>query len=139
MVLLDLNQLVLQPRSQSNAVRRESIVDLLFKIVIANHKAYIYLLLEHQSSPDPLMAFRVIEYIINAIRDHLKKHNTQKIPLIFPLVIYHGKPYQFKSDINHLVGPPRARIEPYFLKTFSMSWFGTKAATKFRLLLFLKN
>jgi len=100
LVLLNLNQLVLQPRSQSNAVRRESIVDLLFKTVIANHEAYIYLLLEHQSSPDPLMAFRVIEYIINAIRDHLKKHNTQKIPLIFPLVIYHGKPYQFKRDIN---------------------------------------
>jgi len=28
---IDFNQLTLQPRSQSNAVRRESIVDLLFK------------------------------------------------------------------------------------------------------------
>ena len=118
--VVNFNHLVLQPRSQSNAVRRESIVDLLFKTYIAGKESYIYLLLEHQSTPDPLMAFRVIEYTINAIRDHLKKHDTRKVPLIFPLVIYHGKPYQFEQDINNLVDAPKELVDRYFLKPFQL-------------------
>ena len=118
--VVDFKNLVLQPRSQSNAVRKESIVDLLFKTSIAGKEAYIYLLLEHQSSPEPLMAFRVLEYTVNAIRDHLKKHNTKKIPLILPLVIYHGRPYQFKRDINDLVDAPKDLVDQYFLKPFQL-------------------
>jgi recombination-promoting nuclease RpnB len=118
--LMDMDQLVLQPRSQSNAVRRESIVDLLFKTAIAGKEAYIYLLLEHQSSPDPLMAFRILEYTVNAIRDHIKQHRTNKIPLIIPLVIYHGQPYQFKRDVRDLVDAPKEIVEQYFLKPFQL-------------------
>ena len=44
--LVNFNALELQPRSQSNAVRRESIVDVLFKTQIDGKEAYIYLLLE---------------------------------------------------------------------------------------------
>ena len=116
--LVDFNHLELQPRSQSNAVRRESIVDLLFKTTIAGKEAYLYLLLEHQSSPDPIMSFRVLEYTVNVIREHLKKYNTQKIPLVIPLVIYHGHPYDFKRDINDLVDAPKALVDRYFLKPF---------------------
>lgn len=63
-ILVNFKRLELQPRSQSNAVRRESIIDLLFKTYIAEKEAYIYLLVEHQSTPDRLMALRVIEYTI---------------------------------------------------------------------------
>ena len=118
--LVDFDHLVLQPRSQSNAVRRESIVDLLFKTYITGKEAYIYILLEHQSTPEPIMAFRVIEYTVNAIRDHLKKHDPNKIPLIFPMVVYHGRPYQFVCDINDLVDAPRALVDQFFLKPFKL-------------------
>jgi predicted transposase/invertase (TIGR01784 family) len=54
--LVDFNDLVLQPRSQVNTVRKESTVDLLFQTKMSGKKAYLYLLLEHQSSPDRLMS-----------------------------------------------------------------------------------
>lgn len=117
---IDFNTLVLQPRSQTNAVRRESIVDVLFKTMIDGREAYIYLLLEHQSTPDPLMSFRVIEYTVNAIHEHLKKHKTTKIPLIYPLVVYHGRPYEFITDIRDLVDAPRELVDRYFLKPFQL-------------------
>ena len=118
--LIDFNELVLQPRSQVNAVRQESTVDLLFKTIIAGKEAYLYLLLEHQSSPDPLMSFRVIQYTVNAISEHLKQYKTTHIPLIYPLVVYHGRPYKFTTDINDLVDAPRDLVDRYFLKPFQL-------------------
>ncbi len=117
---VDFEALRLQPRHQVNAIRHESIVDVLFKTRIANQEGYIYLLLEHQSSPDPLMAFRVLEYTVNAIRAHLKRHKTQQIPMIYPMVVYHGKPCRFTTDINDLVHAPRALVAQYFLKPFQL-------------------
>ncbi|MEI6096179.1 MAG: Rpn family recombination-promoting nuclease/putative transposase [Gammaproteobacteria bacterium] len=119
-VRIDFNTLSLQPRSQTNAVRKESIVDVLFKAKIDGKEAYIYALVEHQSSADPLMALRVIEYTINAIRDHLVHHKTTKIPLIYPLVVYHGRPCKFTTDIRDLVDAPRELVDSYFLKPFQL-------------------
>ena len=50
----------------------------------------------------------------------IKKHDTRKVPLIFPLVIYHGKPYQFEQDINNLVDAPKELVDRYFLKPFQL-------------------
>jgi predicted transposase/invertase (TIGR01784 family) len=118
--LVNFNVLELQPRSQSNAVRRESIVDVLFKTKIDGKEAYLYLLLEHQSTPDPLMSFRVLQYTVNAIHEHLRHHKTTKIPLIYPLVVYHGRPYQFITNINELVDAPKELVDRYFLKPFQL-------------------
>jgi len=118
--LVNFNALELQPRSQSNTVRRESIVDVLFKTQIEGNEAYIYLLLEHQSTPDPLMAFRVLQYTVNAIHEHLRHHKTSKIPLIYPLVVYHGRPYQFITNINELVDAPKELVDRYFLQPFQL-------------------
>ena len=80
---------------------------------------YIYYL-EHQSTPDPHMSFRVLQYTVNAIHEHLKHHKTTKIPLIYPLVVYHGRPYQFITNINELVDAPKELVDRYFLKPFQL-------------------
>lgn len=53
----DLQNMKLQPRSYINDIRKETIVDILYKTTIGEADAYFYLLLEHQSTPDPLMSF----------------------------------------------------------------------------------
>lgn len=117
----DFDQLEIQPRSHINDVRQESAVDVLFKTMIEGHEAYIYLLLEHQSTPDPLMPFRMLKYMCNIIDHHLKTHGGKKIPLIYPLVIYHGKrKYPFSTDLNDLVDAPPSLIDRYFLKPFQL-------------------
>lgn len=118
---IDFGQLEIQPRSQINDVRKESAVDVLFKTIIEGHDAYIYLLLEHQSTPDELMPFRMLKYMCNIIDQHLKTQDGKKIPLIYPLVIYHGKrKYPFSTDLNDLVDAPPSLIDRYFLKPFQL-------------------
>ena len=118
---MDFGQLEMQPRSHINDVRQESAVDVLFKTMIEGHEAYIYLLLEHQSTPDSLMPFRMLKYMCNIIDHHLKTHGGKKIPLIYPLVIYHGKrKYPFSTDLSDLVDAPPSLIDRYFLKPFQL-------------------
>jgi predicted transposase/invertase (TIGR01784 family) len=121
LALVDFDDLVLQPRLQANKVRKESEVDVLFKTKIGGKESYIYLLLEHQSSPDPLMAFRILQYVVNVIEEHLKANkSTNTIPFVYPLVVYHGKPYNFITDINDIVDAPRNLVDQYFLKPFQL-------------------
>ena len=118
---LDFDCLVMEPRSFINDVRKETTVDILFKTRIDGEEAYIYLLLEHQSTPDELMPFRILKYSCNAIDYCLKTSKTKKIPFIYPLVIYHGRqPYPFSTDINDLVDAPKELVEKYFLKPFQL-------------------
>ncbi|MFT4060606.1 MAG: Rpn family recombination-promoting nuclease/putative transposase [Legionella sp.] len=121
---VDLEKLEIQPRSYINDVRKESAVDVLFKTEIEGHEAYLYLLLEHQSTPDQLMPFRLLKYICNIIDHHLKTLNTnddKRIPLIYPLVIYHGKrKYPFSTNLGDLIDAPQALIDRYFLKPFQL-------------------
>ncbi|TAK73139.1 MAG: Rpn family recombination-promoting nuclease/putative transposase [Gammaproteobacteria bacterium] len=118
---MNLNHLVLQPRSQIDEMRKEVIVDLLYKTTIAEREAYLYLLVEHQSTPDELMAFRMLKYSCNIIDEHLKRTKKKTLPLIYPMVIYHGeRPYSYSTDIKDLVDAPPELVERYFLQPFQL-------------------
>ena len=118
---IDFNHLQIQPRSQINDLRKESEVDVLFKTQINQRDAYVYVLVEHQSTPDELMPLRLMKYMLNIIDAHLKDHKTKKIPFIYPIVLYHGKrKYPFSTNINDLVDAPNELVERYFLKPFQL-------------------
>lgn len=82
--------------------------DVLLNVKLANQDAYIYVLTEHQSSPDPLMPFRLWQYMINIWNTHLKQHKKKgglPLPVIFPLVFYTGdKPYHASLTLWDLCG-----------------------------------
>lgn len=123
---IDFEKLEIQPRSYINDVRQESEVDVLFKTIIDNKEAYIYLLLEHQSKPDPLMPFRMLKYICNIMDDHLKTHKSKKLPLIYPLVVYHGKQkYPFSTNLHDLIDAPKDLVDRFFLKPFHLIDLGS--------------
>jgi len=124
---INLDNLVLQHRSYINDVRKETVVDVLFKTTIANKEAFIYVLVEHQSEPDVLMPFRVLKYMVNIMDDHLnkikktKKTKPKNLPLIYPIVVYHSdEPYTHSTDILDIVDAPRLLAERYFLKPFHL-------------------
>jgi predicted transposase/invertase (TIGR01784 family) len=58
--VVELEQLELEPTSYIDDMRKETIADMLFKAQIGGHDAYLYLIVDHQSSPDRLMPFRVL-------------------------------------------------------------------------------
>ncbi|AFB32167.1 transposase (plasmid) [Rickettsia massiliae str. AZT80] len=67
---------------------------------VDNDKAYVYVLIEHQSSSDYWIAFRLWQYMLllcERYKDTNKGNNKQerdKLPLICPIVVYaNDKPY----------------------------------------------
>ncbi|EIA0225559.1 recombination-promoting nuclease RpnA [Escherichia coli] len=57
---------------------------------------YIYCLIEHQSTSNKLIAFRMMRYAIAAMQNHLDAgHKT--LPMVVPLLFYHGieSPYPY--------------------------------------------
>ncbi|MCP3659908.1 MAG: Rpn family recombination-promoting nuclease/putative transposase, partial [Bacteroidetes bacterium] len=65
--------------------------DLIFKTKIDGSNAYIYTILEHQSTNDRHMGIRLLEYNTSLIRQHMKEKNTTKAPIILNILIYAGK------------------------------------------------
>ena len=65
--------------------------DLLYRVPIAGRDAFIYVLLEHQSSSEPLMAFRMLVYISRIWQQELHQQpGLRSLPVIVPLVLHHS-------------------------------------------------
>ena len=82
-------------RLQDGSYVQESLAmrysDLLFSARAAGHSVRLYLLFEHQSEPDPLMAFRLMRYMTDIWHDFLDEHpNATRLPAIIPVVLHHG-------------------------------------------------
>jgi predicted transposase/invertase (TIGR01784 family) len=90
---------------------RHQYSDMLYSIKTRRGQGYIYCLVEHQSSPDRLMAFRLFRYSLAVIQQHLDK-GYKKIPLIVPLLFYHGSqsPYPYSNNwLDCFADPELAR------------------------------
>jgi len=65
--------------------------DVLFTAPLDGRDAFVYVLVEHQSSDDPLMAFRVLRYITRIWDQYERDHpNARRLPAVIPLVVYQG-------------------------------------------------
>ena len=65
--------------------------------------AYIYLLLEHKSYHEPVVAFDLLRYMIRI----WEENNETPKPFIFPIVIYHGKQrWTSSTEFSSLIGCP---------------------------------
>ena len=67
---------------------------------------YIFLLLEHQSSPDHMMAFRLFKYCLRICDRYMSLNPKAKnLPLVYPLVLYNGtRKYDAPLNIWELFG-----------------------------------
>ena len=73
--------------------------DVLYSLkTTAADNSYIHVLIEHQSSPDKHMAFRLLRYAIAAMQRHLDAGH-KKLPLMIPVLFYTGKrsPYPYST------------------------------------------
>ena len=92
--------------------------DAAFTVKLDGRKVVLYLLLEHQSTTDRLMALRLLRYMVRLWDEFLKEHakaqrdakrrrrpGAIRLPAIIPLVVHHSKtgwkaPMQFQELLD---------------------------------------
>ena len=97
--LCNLQTLRLEPTSFIEKSLRAYYSDVLWSVgKPARGDGYIYCVIEHQSSAEKNMAFRLMRYATAAMQRHLDK-GYDRVPLVVPLLFYHGEasPYRTHS------------------------------------------
>lgn len=97
----DLNTLRLESGSFIEEDLRAYYSDVLYSLKAGEGDGYIYALIEHQSSPDRHMGFRLMRYAIAAMQRHLDAGND-KLPLVIPILFYHGQVTPYPYPMNWL-------------------------------------
>lgn len=87
--ICDLDTLTLESASFVEEDLRACYADVLWSLDTRQQQGYVYALIEHQSSPDRHMAFRLMRYAIAAMQRHLNAGHDQ-LPLVIPILFYHG-------------------------------------------------
>ncbi|WP_286945573.1 Rpn family recombination-promoting nuclease/putative transposase [Acetobacterium sp. UBA5834] len=89
--IVDLNELEIQNGSHVDAELSELFSDMLFRTKINQRDGYLYFLFEHKSYPDRMVALQLLTYMVRIWNQKVNRENDTHIPVIIPLVIYHGK------------------------------------------------
>ena len=94
--LCDMKTLKLESSSFIDDDLRESYSDVLWSVKTEQGPGYIYCLIEHQSTSNKLIAFRMMRYAIAAMQNHLDA-GYKELPLVIPMLFYHGcrSPYPY--------------------------------------------
>ncbi|EDQ5840286.1 Rpn family recombination-promoting nuclease/putative transposase [Salmonella enterica subsp. enterica] len=110
-----LDTLKLEPGSFVDQTLRELHSDVLYSVETEEgHAGYIYCLLEHQSTADRMMAWRMMRYSMAVMDAHLKKGNDT-LPVVVPLLFYQGtvRPYPYSTDWMDCFDAPALAREVY--------------------------
>jgi predicted transposase YdaD len=86
--LVDWSTLAVQKVSGTDESLKELREDVLYRIEARGRPVHFYILLEHQSRPDPRMALRCLEYILALWRR--EKSRKKLLPMVIPLVVHPG-------------------------------------------------
>lgn len=96
--ICDLSTLKLESGSFVEDDLRQYFSDVLYSLKTTGGDGYIHVLVEHQSTPDKHMAFRLIRYAVAAMQRHLDAGH-KKLPMVIPVLFYTGKrsPYPYST------------------------------------------
>ncbi|MBW5824456.1 Rpn family recombination-promoting nuclease/putative transposase [Yersinia kristensenii] len=96
--ICDLSTLKLESGSFVEDDLRQYFSDVLYSVKTMEGDGYVHVLIEHQSSPDKHMAFRLIRYAVAAMQRHLEAGHA-KLPMVIPVLFYAGKrsPYPYST------------------------------------------
>jgi predicted transposase/invertase (TIGR01784 family) len=110
---LDLDSLALQSGSFVDEDLQEQFADLLYQVHLHDGEdAYLYLLLEHKSYPDPETPFQLLRYLVR-IWERDRRDDKDLRPIV-PVVVYHGRSrWRIATDFAGLFTGPAA-LRPYW-------------------------
>jgi predicted transposase/invertase (TIGR01784 family) len=88
--------------------------DILYSLKIDGIKGYVYINVEHQSTPQAFMSFRMLRYKLAIMKQQLDQGN-KKLPAVIPMLFYHGKQSPYPYSL--------ALIECFEDKEFAKNYF----------------
>jgi predicted transposase YdaD len=96
--------------------------DVLMRTTLDGRETFVYVLIEHQSSPDRMMPLRMLRYLIRIWDRYLDEHpNAKRLPMIVPLVVYQGsRRWTHPVELSELldIDPETAHLAGEFLPRF---------------------
>ncbi|WP_334470834.1 Rpn family recombination-promoting nuclease/putative transposase [Arsenophonus sp. PmNCSU2021_1] len=97
--LCDLDSLKVESGSFIDSEMKNYQNDILYSVSTTKGSGYIYVLIKHQSTPDKLIAWRLMRYSLAAMQKHLEQGNKQ-LPLVFPILFYCGEqsPHPYSTN-----------------------------------------
>lgn len=103
---IDWHSLAVMPGSFVKTSLQQVHSDLLFSVRIGKTEALLYLLFEHQSTPDPLIRLRLAGYVLEILAQHQKSHGLP-LPPVLPLVFHQGpEAWNISTDFEDLFELP---------------------------------
>lgn len=122
-VLLD--TLTIEPTSFVTPELKNRISDMIYRVKLTNQEdAYLVLLVEHQSKPDPLMPFRLHYYAMQVIDKHIRQHkgnHALPLPPVWPMVFYNGHhAYDAECSLLPLFGEYAPFMQNAILEPFTL-------------------
>lgn len=100
---IDWNTLELEPTTFVDPSLAAKEADMLYLVKQNGEDAFVYVLLEHQSTQPKWMMLRMHGYIARINEHYLKTHpDAEKLPVVLPIVLYQGsedwtRPTEYKD------------------------------------------
>ena len=93
---------------------KSSEADIIWKVDIQGKPAFIYILIEFQSTVDLFMSVRMLTYILLLYQHIIKKERLKKLPSVFPVLLYSGDDkWTAPLELNELIDIPFAELRKY--------------------------
>lgn len=82
--------------------------DLIYKLKLKDREIYVYILMEFQSTVDKFISIRILNYITSLYIELIdlnkkKKQKLNKLPAVFPILLYNGDNDWTASDNTNLI------------------------------------
>ncbi len=87
---IDWNTLHLSNKSYVTEQLKQLHSDVVYSCQVDGKAAYIYCFIEHQSKADPLLPFRMLQYNVLLLEEHLAQGHKQ-LPIVINLCLYSGQ------------------------------------------------
>lgn len=118
---IDWEHLTLQPGNFVDSHYRSSEGDLLFGTRLGEKECFFYLLFEHQLAEDPMIALRLLRYMVRIWEAFLKGSPGTPLPIILPVVLAQNKKaWRVSPQFSALLDLPSGLLEHFqpFLPDF---------------------
>jgi len=100
---------------------RMQIADLVYSTEFNDKPGYLYILIEHQSSPCEILAFRLLKYMVAIMDKHMLTTSKNILPAVYPMTIYNGwKNYNYSTDIFDLFGDQKEFMQDILWKPYQL-------------------